>query len=302
MAKPLTLVEKISMITPYNVRNYIEGTYYKLKAQNAFSTEKEMHINQQALRRASLCSTCLDNQSCLYCGCDTPDAFFAPEKYDSKTKWGPMLSKEDWEDFQKVNGTEYFSDNILYDSVNKKIIFVLSGIYEYMKEGQEFMFINFMKVSNPVITQNAFTVTITVDGTKKMFNKYLDNLKKIQEHYVDKQRGHVTVSDDNDPIIIDVTEKDFGTVIDGQKVVINYELYNNSNDVYSITNLELGCSCTSSSSLGNILLPKQKSKLEVIFDSKNKKGPVNKKVIATFTSMSDGKITKEFIFKGLVNN
>ena len=85
-----------------NVRNFIEGSWNKFKSHSNFLVLDE-HIREQAVYRAMLCKECYVNESCLHCGCATPDMFFAPNKEDAKNKWGKMLSKEDWETFKLDN-------------------------------------------------------------------------------------------------------------------------------------------------------------------------------------------------------
>lgn len=85
-----------------NIKNYLQGTWNKFKDSSKFF-ELERHIQEQAIYRALLCGDCYGANSCLVCGCKTPDMFYAPNKVDSKGKWGVMLAPEEWEKFKLSN-------------------------------------------------------------------------------------------------------------------------------------------------------------------------------------------------------
>ena len=96
----MNALEALLSATPYNVKNLITGTWNKFKLDSSFLNLDE-DIQEQALYRATLCNRCEVNGECFYCGCTTPDMFYASDKIDSQLKWGPMLDKEDWELFKE---------------------------------------------------------------------------------------------------------------------------------------------------------------------------------------------------------
>ncbi len=73
-----------------DVKNFLEGNL------NYF-LDIEQHEAEQVLLRMYLCTDCLQNGKCLYCGCKTPQMFYAPSKKDSQGKFAAFLSKEQWE-------------------------------------------------------------------------------------------------------------------------------------------------------------------------------------------------------------
>jgi hypothetical protein len=89
---------KLTDITPYNVRNFIEGTINFTKKKYNFL---EPHIKEQAEYRQFLCKPCVDNLKCHGCTCKVPNLFYAQNKIDADKKWGPMVSKEEWETFKE---------------------------------------------------------------------------------------------------------------------------------------------------------------------------------------------------------
>lgn len=98
---------RIKDITFQNVRNYVEGNIFAALEKNLPD-----HISEQAMYRMALCLDCLKNGRCLKCGCKTPQLFYAPMKQDDK--WGPMMSKSEWEKFKTtreyldvINGSNY---------------------------------------------------------------------------------------------------------------------------------------------------------------------------------------------------
>lgn len=82
-----------------DVKNFVQGNvkYY---------TSTEPHETEQILLRMFLCKDCLKNSKCLYCGCKTPQMFYAPGKKDSLGKFAEFLSKEQWEAL-KTNIAQY---------------------------------------------------------------------------------------------------------------------------------------------------------------------------------------------------
>ncbi len=57
---------------------------------------KPKHIQEQASTRMAICQPCLENGSCLVCGCKTPEMFYAENKVCPKNKWGAMQDEFTW--------------------------------------------------------------------------------------------------------------------------------------------------------------------------------------------------------------
>jgi len=91
---------KLKDITVKNVRNFLEGNY-KMRVQGYKHLPK--HHQEQVEYRALLCADCLKAGKCKVCGCGTPGLFFAPNKVDSKKRWGKMMDATAWEVFKKSN-------------------------------------------------------------------------------------------------------------------------------------------------------------------------------------------------------
>jgi hypothetical protein len=88
-----------------NVQNFIEGKWNKFKSHSNF-LKLEVHLREQALYRAVLCTPCLKNGSCFVCGCSTPDMFYASKKECPEKLWGKMMTKSEWETFKESEGID----------------------------------------------------------------------------------------------------------------------------------------------------------------------------------------------------
>lgn len=107
-----------------NIRNYIQGTYYNFLNGHELTPT---HIKEQAFYRASLCEDCLKQGSCPHCGCSTPALFFSPLKEDALKKWGPMVSKEEWE---KSSSQEASLDAIITPPTQVETLTWLGGLLD----------------------------------------------------------------------------------------------------------------------------------------------------------------------------
>lgn len=115
-------------ITLTNVTNFIAGTSKKIADDIGF-IELPLYQRIQVNLRAKLCSDCLKMGKCLgSCKCKTPDLFYAPNKVDSRMKWGKMLNEIDLENFMKINNINMETD-ILTD--------VLTDAYSHLYKTNE---------------------------------------------------------------------------------------------------------------------------------------------------------------------
>lgn len=63
---------------------------------------------EQVFYRAMLCEPCLQNGSCLHCGCKTPNMFYSVRKECGNHLWGEMFHKEEnWEKFKQDNNLKF---------------------------------------------------------------------------------------------------------------------------------------------------------------------------------------------------
>ena len=101
-----------------NVKNFFQGNLNKMRSNYGVL---DLHIQEQAEYRAFLCLDCLENKKCLECKCSTPGLFYAPNKKDSKNRWGIMLHKTEWEKF-KTTDSNYLNYKKQLDESNGKDI------------------------------------------------------------------------------------------------------------------------------------------------------------------------------------
>lgn len=91
-------------ITPSNIKGFLQGNWRKFK-EDILNLENPKHIQEQILYRMSVAKPCLDNGSCLYCGCDTPELFYEDRgcKDPEKKCYPEMMDEEKWKKFKDEN-------------------------------------------------------------------------------------------------------------------------------------------------------------------------------------------------------
>jgi len=93
------------------------------------------------------------------------------------------------------------------------------------------------------------------------------------------------------------TTHDFGRIIQGEKIAVNYYFENTGKSDLVINKVSTSCGCTVGNYPKKPIKPGKKGKIEVVFDSKGKKGYQNKS--ATVLANTQPNHTKLFI-KGVV--
>lgn len=73
------------------------------------------------------------------------------------------------------------------------------------------------------------------------------------------------------------TEHDFGRIIQGEKIAFNYYFENTGDEDLVITKVTTSCGCTVGNYPKKPIKPGDDGKIEVVFDSKGKKGFQNKR-------------------------
>jgi hypothetical protein len=87
-------------MTPKNIEAYIQGNLrYRLR------DSLDDHIKSQIDYRMKVCKPCLDNGSCLVCGCKTPESFYA-NRACKINKYPQLMSKEDWNTYKELTEKE----------------------------------------------------------------------------------------------------------------------------------------------------------------------------------------------------
>lgn len=72
------------------------------------------------------------------------------------------------------------------------------------------------------------------------------------------------------------TTRDFGRIIQGEKIAVNYYFENTGKSELVISTVKTSCGCTVGTYPKDPIKPGGKGKIEVVFDSKGKKGFQNK--------------------------
>jgi hypothetical protein len=86
------------------MKGFLQGNWRKFK-EDVLTIENPKHIKEQVLYRMSSAKPCLENGSCLYCGCDTPELFYEDRgcKDPNKKCYPEMMDEENWEKFKNEN-------------------------------------------------------------------------------------------------------------------------------------------------------------------------------------------------------
>ncbi len=114
----LSKIKLEHVTSPKKWKNFIVGMYrtFKFGAFGAkqYSTlytaimkaDMPVHYKEQVLWRATQCSDCLLNGSCLHCGCEMPGKFLDETDECDQNKWGPMMVSPVWDMFKEDNNVQ----------------------------------------------------------------------------------------------------------------------------------------------------------------------------------------------------
>ena len=76
---------------------------------------KELTIpeyREQIVYRMNKCPNCVENGSCVECGCKSPELFYDKENWCELRRWEEMIRPELWEDYKKLNGITINPQNL----------------------------------------------------------------------------------------------------------------------------------------------------------------------------------------------
>lgn len=87
--------ENKAKINLSSISSFIQG--YTRKFSETFGL-LDLHKKEQVVWRGEVAKECLENGSCLYCGCDTPAKFYSDEACEDPIRqcYPAMLTAEDW--------------------------------------------------------------------------------------------------------------------------------------------------------------------------------------------------------------
>ena len=88
--------EKTAKFHPINMLKVADAVIYMGKEKAGLLEE---HLVEQFEYRKKVCKPCLDNGSCLTCGCKTPDRMYSRSACAAK-KYPKLMEKDAWEEFK----------------------------------------------------------------------------------------------------------------------------------------------------------------------------------------------------------
>lgn len=88
-----------------NIKSFFQG--YARKFSDAFGMLPK-YKQEQVIWRTERAKACMENGSCLYCGCDTPGKFYSDDACeDPERKCYPdMMAEQEWEVYKRDNNIE----------------------------------------------------------------------------------------------------------------------------------------------------------------------------------------------------
>jgi uncharacterized cupredoxin-like copper-binding protein len=104
---------------------------------------------------------------------------------------------------------------------------------------------------------------------------------------------------ENPKISVQPEEFNFGTVVQGDTVSHNFEIYNKGNTELKIINVRASCGCTAATPAKINLQPGDSTELTVLFNSAGKMGPQNK-IIYIKTNDPSNEVYNVRLFGGVV--
>jgi hypothetical protein len=124
-------------------------------------------------------------------------------------------------------------------------------------------------------------------------------------HNGSQQPGSQDVKNNNEEVvnqavmIFDTLIHDFGTIIEGEKVVCYFEYRNGGDEELLITSVESTCGCTTPNWSREPLGPGEKRDLEIIFDTSGRSG-VQRKVVTVHSNATNQMV--QLTIRANVNN
>lgn len=94
--------EKKAKVSFSTISSFIQG--YTRKFSETFGL-LDLHKKEQVIWREEVAKECLENGSCVYCGCDTPAKFYSDEGCGDPLRqcYPAMFSAEDWDIWKRQN-------------------------------------------------------------------------------------------------------------------------------------------------------------------------------------------------------
>jgi len=100
-------------------------------------------------------------------------------------------------------------------------------------------------------------------------------------------------------MIFDTLEHDFGTIIEGERVVCYFDYTNGGGTELVVTSVEATCGCTTPGWSSEPLNPGERESLELIFDASGRSG-VQRKVV-TIQSNASNQLIELTIKANIIN-
>ena len=87
------------------LKDAINPKKWKIMAKHVVGADEiPLHEAEQIVYRACRCRPCLENGSCLDCGCEIQGAIASKDNWCSDGKWTAIMDKDDWDQYKADAG------------------------------------------------------------------------------------------------------------------------------------------------------------------------------------------------------
>ena len=124
------------------------------------------------------------------------------------------------------------------------------------------------------------------------------NGSQVPSDGIQENATHISVSE---PVMLfDTLEHNFGTIIEGERVVCYFDYANGGGSDLLITSVEASCGCTTPGWSSEPLKPGERESLELIFDASGRSG-IQRKVV-TVRSNANKELVQLTIRANIINS
>jgi hypothetical protein len=120
------------MITPEKIRQYLEGN---IRLWGDKFNLMPKYAKEQIIWRSHICSDCMSEGQCKYCGCSVPGKLYVKKSCNDGERFPDMMDKGDWEEYKKENKINLDFTNLIMKTYD--IILSGSAIEAYLFELDE---------------------------------------------------------------------------------------------------------------------------------------------------------------------
>jgi hypothetical protein len=236
---------------------------WTLKKLGDTPTYLEEHEIKQYMLRILACQPCVKNGNCLKCGCSTIPKMNTQSDECSIGRWGPFVSKEEWDEYEKVAGIEF------------KLTFNGKQIDEIVPPEERLIGVEPVTCQKEEINVT-HKYTIMYDPNTDESEVYAGDLTVEDIQAMNEEAPVEEVTEEPNPIemvTFDQTTISLGK-IPKEKQLIEFSF---TGDASVIEAVKPACGCTA-----EVIIDSVNNKITAIYDPQNDKGKAFSKTMTVF--------------------